>query len=228
MRKIFVQLSVLLTAAMVLVMGLSSTNISASIARQATMAATSSMMEGACPAGLASQMSAMMATQEPAMMSTTESAMMATPEAGMMGTAAAMGPVCLVAKMTGGEEVPPGDPKGTGFAAISIDPAKNEVTFDVVVSGIKLPASAMHIHVAEAGKAGDIVVPAAKAPDASGAVTTTTANVDPALIAKILDNPAGYYVNVHNTDFPKGAVRGQLMAFDESEMMPTMEATMSH
>lgn len=228
MYKMFVKLStVIAAAAMVLVMGLSGTSIAASTAHQATMAATSSMMQGACPVGLASQMSAMMATEEPAMTSTEEAGMTTTQDASMMGTETAMGPMCLVAKMSGAEEVPPGDPKGTGFAAITIDPVKNEVTFDVVVSGIKLPASAMHIHVGEAGKAGDVVVPAAKAPDASGAVTSTTANVDPALIAKILDNPAGYYINVHNADFPKGAVRGQLMDITDSEMSATMEATMS-
>jgi hypothetical protein len=26
----------------------------------------------------------------------------------------------------------------------------------------------------------------------------------------IIANPAGYYVNIHNADFPGGAVRGQL------------------
>ena len=29
-------------------------------------------------------------------------------------------------------------------------------------------------------------------------------------ILDIIKNPANYYVNVHNADFPDGAVRGQL------------------
>ena len=33
---------------------------------------------------------------------------------------------------------------------------------------------------------------------------------DPALLAQIVANPAAYYVNLHNTRFPGGAVRCQL------------------
>jgi hypothetical protein len=32
----------------------------------------------------------------------------------------------------------------------------------------------------------------------------------PHKIKMIKNNPSGYYVNVHNADFPNGAVRGQL------------------
>ncbi len=34
--------------------------------------------------------------------------------------------------------------------------------------------------------------------------------VDRALALEILKRPADYYVNVHNAEFPGGAVRGQL------------------
>jgi hypothetical protein len=33
---------------------------------------------------------------------------------------------------------------------------------------------------------------------------------DAAVIIAIMQDPANYYVNVHNDAFPKGAVRGQL------------------
>ena len=36
------------------------------------------------------------------------------------------------------------------------------------------------------------------------------ATADPALAAEIVANPSGFYVNVHTTPFPDGAIRGQL------------------
>jgi glucose/arabinose dehydrogenase len=119
-------------------------------------------------------------------------------------------PVAFTATLTGAAEVPgPGDEDGSGTAFVLVDQAESEVCFAILVSNITLPAAAAHIHVGEAGVAGDVVVALAP-PDEHGASTGCVSGVDPALIEAILQDPAGYYVNVHTTDFPAGAVRGQL------------------
>lgn len=102
-----------------------------------------------------------------------------------------------------------GDPDGTGSALVTINRGQREVCWEVSVSGIVLPASASHIHRAGAGVQGPIVLPLV-APDASGASTGCRSGVDPALMDEIVENPASFYVNVHNSVYPAGAVRGQL------------------
>jgi hypothetical protein len=54
-------------------------------------------------------------------------------------------------------------------------------------------------------------------PPTSGSSSGCTENVDPALIQAIIDSPERYYVNVHNAEFPGGAVRGQLSNRGQSD-----------
>lgn len=115
----------------------------------------------------------------------------------------------LTATLTGEAEVPPGDPDGSGVAFITLNQGQGEVCWEITVSDILLPATAAHIHVAPVGAAGPIVVPLSP-PDATGVAAGCTSGVDRQLIKAIRQSPADYYVNVHNTDFPPGAVRGQL------------------
>lgn len=116
------------------------------------------------------------------------------------------------AQLSGAAEVPgPGDEDGTGIARILVDPPAARVCSAIGVANISLPAAAAHIHVGGPDVAGPVVVPLA-APDASGSAAGCVEGVDPALIEAILADPGGYYVNVHNADFPDGAVRGQLSA----------------
>jgi hypothetical protein len=122
--------------------------------------------------------------------------------------AAAAGGAPRVTTLSGAEEVPPADLDGTGFAAISLNVGQGTVCWQLSVSGIALPATAAHIHFAPVGVPGSVVVPLS-APDASG-TSSGCRSADPALIQAIIDHPERYYVNVHNTDFPGGAVRGQL------------------
>jgi hypothetical protein len=110
--------------------------------------------------------------------------------------------------LTGAAEVPgPGDPDGSGTAAVRLNLGQGEVCFELVVSGIA-PATAAHIHVGPAGVAGPVVV--GLAPPTSGTSSGCVTDVSPELIKVITQNPQNYYVNVHNADFPAGALRGQL------------------
>lgn len=110
--------------------------------------------------------------------------------------------------LTGAAEVPgPGDPDGAGTARVVVNHGQARVCFELVVTGI-VPATASHIHRGAAGVAGPVVVPLVPPPtdgDSNGCV-----DVSKALAKEILKYPDRFYVNVHNVDFPAGAVRGQL------------------
>lgn len=119
---------------------------------------------------------------------------------------AANGGAPRVTTLSGSEEVPAADPDGTGFASIRLNAGQARVCWQLSVSNIA-PATAAHIHAAPAGVNGDIVV--SLSPPATGSSSGCT-TADPALIKDIIRHPEQYYVNVHNAEFPGGAVRGQL------------------
>jgi len=113
----------------------------------------------------------------------------------------------FVVELTGEAEVPgPGDSDGTGTATLTIDAEKATICYTLEVADIA-DAAAAHIHEAGFGVAGPVVVEL-EAP-ASGE-SSGCADVEQDLATDILDDPGQYYVNVHNADFPDGAVRGQL------------------
>jgi hypothetical protein len=132
----------------------------------------------------------------------------------LVGAILALGPTAqaggqrFVTTLTGAAEVPPGDPDGSGTAVITINRGASEVCWSISVSGITLPATAAHIHEAPVGVAGDVVVPLSP-PDATGSSSGCT-SVSRELAKEIAKDPAEYYVNVHNADYPTGALRGQL------------------
>ena len=112
-------------------------------------------------------------------------------------------------EMSGEQEAPgPGDPDGSGMANITINLFKRQVCFALMVSDIG-PATAAHIHIAPPGEPGPVVVPL-NPPPTDGSSTGCANNVDRRLLRNILQHPERYYVNVHNEEFPGGAVRGQL------------------
>ena len=114
----------------------------------------------------------------------------------------------LSAKLTGAAEKPnAADPDGAGTAKVTIDAAKGEVCYELSVTGVA-PATMAHIHKAPADAAGPVAVPLVK-PDDTGK-SKGCATVDKAVASAIAAAPGDYYVNVHNAEFPAGALRGQL------------------
>jgi CHRD domain len=121
-----------------------------------------------------------------------------------------------VAQLSAENEVP-GCPAGVesganGVAIIQIDAATGEISYRVVATnlpGTIAGSPGAHIHVGAAGEMGPVVEPLVLTGLNSGLVAEGTAT-DEALAAAILADPANYYVNVHTTVCPDGAVRGQL------------------
>jgi hypothetical protein len=123
---------------------------------------------------------------------------------------ASAGGTKLGATLLGENEVPgPGDLDGSGSALITLNEGQGEVCWAISVTDLTLPATAAHIHAGPAGVAGGVVVTLSP-PDESGTSSGCATGVDRALIKDIRKNPAEYYVNVHTTDYPSGAIRGQL------------------
>ncbi len=107
----------------------------------------------------------------------------------------------LEVSLTGEKKVPgPGDPNGLGEADVKVYKAK--VCYELEVDLIK-SATAAHIHRGGPNVAGDIVVELKAPTDGSSEGCT-------AISKKLREHPGRYYVNVHNSPYPEGAIRGQL------------------
>jgi hypothetical protein len=131
--------------------------------------------------------------------------------AAALGTGTASGVVNLFASMNGKVEVPKGDPKATGKVEVKLNAATGKVCWEFTLSGVKGP-SAAHIHKGRAGTAGGVVVAFGTTYKREGCTTAAKA-----LIKSILAAPGSYYVNVHTTKYPAGAVRGQLSKTEASK-----------
>jgi hypothetical protein len=127
-----------------------------------------------------------------------------------------------IVRLDGQQEIGPtgepgaGDLDGRGkFAYLAFD---SKLCYVLTARKIA-PAAAAHIHGAPRGVNGDIVI-GLTAPTEGFSVDCITAQPDttpngPDVLTQseldaIIASPADFYANVHNADFPAGAIRGQL------------------
>lgn len=132
----------------------------------------------------------------------------------------------LVARMDGpsdlttsGTITPTGDADGAGSAAFTFDivnpadaVAGAQVCFDLAYSNLTGTPTAAHIHRGAAGVGGPVVVIPPTLPNLTATGGTGCVDIAPALATEIVTTPANFYINIHTSDFPAGAIRGQLAA----------------
>jgi CHRD domain len=107
--------------------------------------------------------------------------------------------------LSGEQEVPPTTSGALGTGTLSFDAATRNIIGSITLDGIT--ANAAHIHQADAGVSGPIIVPLTQTTPGTWSVppaTTLTAVQADALAA------GGLYFNAHTTANPNGDVRGQI------------------
>jgi hypothetical protein len=137
----------------------------------------------------------------------------------------------FVATLSPANEVPAignAEASGSGTATVTFDLTKDaagnvtasSATFVVNLTGFPAgtPINAAHIHPGVAGVNGGVLVSTALVAgevvlaNGSGSFTKVLSSVDAAQTQNIINNPAGFYFNVHSTLNPGGVARGQLRA----------------
>ena len=99
-----------------------------------------------------------------------------------------------------------GDLDGSGLVRLTVDPASREICYDFQLSNLSMPLMA-HIHRGPEFGIGPSVVTLFTGPggELHDCVPWTEKR-----LAEIVARPSDFYVNLYTTEFPDGALRGQL------------------
>jgi len=115
----------------------------------------------------------------------------------------------FIRTLNGAEEVGGGDPDAVVEAVMRTNETDGIVCIDwVSTTNLTLPPSGAHVHIGAAGTNGDIQIIWNVLPGEARDAECHSELIS--VITAINDDPAGYYLNVHNTEYPNGAVRAQL------------------
>lgn len=98
-----------------------------------------------------------------------------------------------------------GDSDGTGSFSGRLDQAKGAFCYSLNWSAIDEPTMA-HIHKGSAGATGPVFIGLPEIDPGEHCI-----DLDDDRASALKSKPGNYYVNIHNGDFPQGAIRGQLV-----------------
>ena len=124
----------------------------------------------------------------------------------LAGTLASAAPreTVLTAKLTGRAETPAAAVNGTGKFKGRVNLAAGKLCY--TLTSARLDSLTMaHIHAGAIGVAGPPVVTLS-----ANVPTEACIPIDKDVAVKLVARPRDFYVNIHTTNYPKGAVRGQL------------------
>jgi hypothetical protein len=115
--------------------------------------------------------------------------------------------VTFHATMSGQQESPPTNSKGTGQATAQLNTTTHHLSYDATWKGLESPATAAHFHgPAGVGQNAGVAVPIGGAHPKSPAKGTAT--LTPEQQEQLMSGK--WYVNVHTKEHPAGAIRGQM------------------
>lgn len=133
--------------------------------------------------------------------------------AGLIGAgSAAAATATFTVRATAAAEVPTAGPAGASAAAtLTVDSATGRICYRISTTGLT-GVTDVHLHNGASGSIGPLVTMLDQASTAlsTGQQSCNTMNLAPATAQAIIADPSNYYVNVHTTAYPTGAVRGQL------------------
>jgi CHRD domain-containing protein len=126
--------------------------------------------------------------------------------------AAGQGVRKLEAALDGAAEVPDkGDPNASGLALVTVKVEKRKTCFNITFEKLDTPPFVGHIHRGKEGVVGPPVVTLFEDPAGVTSPVKGCVRTGKKLLRKIKENPERYYVNLHNDEYPEGAIRGQLV-----------------
>ena len=112
----------------------------------------------------------------------------------------------LTAALSGANATGGGDTDGSGRLVAKVDAEAGDFCYTLSAKGLDNVTMA-HVHEGAAGSDGKPVIKL----DVTGDDSDECVAADPDTLKAIIAAPQNYYVNIHTTAFPGGAVRGQLV-----------------